>query len=94
MDQLEDGSITDRFFPLLPLLRSSLHPSCGLKTLLSGTGAYITIPFPNPEVEKRRRSISYNYATSGIDYAKGTEHLVGGTHTVLSTDEEFAAWTA
>ena len=51
------------------------------------------IPFPNPEVEKRRHSITYNYAASGIDYAKGTEHTVGGTHTVLATDEEFARWT-
>ena len=51
------------------------------------------IPFPTPEVEKRRHSITYNYAASGIDYAKGTEHTVGGTHTVLATDEEFARWT-
>ena len=51
------------------------------------------IPHPNPEVEKRRKSIAYNYASSGIDYAKGTEHSAGGTHTVLATDEEFAAWT-
>ncbi len=68
------------------IFSNPIHPYT--KSLLSA------IPFPNPEVEKRRRSISYNYATSGIDYAKGTEHLVGGTHTVLSTDEEFAAWTA
>jgi oligopeptide transport system ATP-binding protein len=44
-------------------------------------------------VEKRRQSITYDYATSGIDYAKGTENTVGGTHTVLATDEELAAWT-
>ena len=44
-------------------------------------------------VEKQRTSITYDYASSGIDYAKGTEHTVGGTHTVLATDEEFAAWT-
>ncbi len=50
------------------------------------------IPYPNPEVEKRRQSISYNYATSGIDYSKGTEHVVDGTHTVLATDAEFQAW--
>ena len=51
------------------------------------------IPHPNPEVEKRRKSIAYDYAASGIDYAKGTERSVGGTHTVLATEEEFARWT-
>ncbi len=50
------------------------------------------IPHPNPVVEKRRTSLTYDYATSGIDYAKGTEHSAGGTHKVLATDEEFAAW--
>ena len=28
---------------------------------------------------------------SGVDYTKGTEHLVDGTHYVLATDEEFEA---
>ena len=51
------------------------------------------IPHPKPGVEKHRVALTYNYATSGIDYAKGTEHSVGGTHTVLATDEEFDAWT-
>ena len=57
------------------------------KSLLSA------IPHPNPEVEKRRKSITYDYASSGIDYAKGMQHLVGGTHTVLATDAELAQWT-
>lgn len=51
------------------------------------------IPHPNPVVEKHRVALTYNYATSGIDYAKGTEHSAGGSHTVLATDEEFDAWT-
>ena len=51
------------------------------------------IPHPNPVVEKHRVALTYNYATSGIDYAKGTEHSVGGSHTVLATEEEFDAWT-
>ena len=62
-----------------------VHPYT--KSLLSA------IPHPNPEVEKRRKSITYDYASSGIDYAKGMQHLVGGTHTVLPTDAELAQWT-
>ena len=62
-----------------------VHPYT--KSLLSA------IPHPNPVVEKHRVALTYNYATSGIDYVKGTEHSVGGTHTVLATDEEFDAWT-
>lgn len=62
-----------------------VHPYT--KSLLSA------IPHPNPVVEKHRVGLTYNYATSGIGYAKGTEHSVGGTHTVLATDEEFDAWT-
>lgn len=62
-----------------------VHPYT--KSLLSA------IPHPNPVVEKHRVALTYNYATSGIDYARGTEHSVGGSHTVLATDEEFDAWT-
>ena len=62
-----------------------VHPYT--KSLLSA------ISHPNPEVEKRRKSITYDYASSGIDYAKGMQHLVGGTHTVLATDAELAQWT-
>lgn len=62
-----------------------IHPYT--KSLLSA------IPHPNPVVEKHRVALTYNYATSGIDYAKGTEHSVGGSHTVLATDEEFDVWT-
>ena len=51
------------------------------------------IPHPNPETEKRRKSITYDYASSGIDYAKGTEHVVSGSHKVLATDEELKRWT-
>ena len=66
------------------IFSNPIHPYT--KSLLSA------IPFPNPEVEKRRQSITYDYAASGIDYAKGTEHSAGGTHTVLATDEEFRSW--
>ena len=66
------------------IFSNPVHPYT--KSLLSA------IPHPNPEVEKRRKSIAYDYASSGIDYAKGTEHTAGGTHTVLATDEEFDSW--
>ena len=66
------------------IFSNPVHPYT--KSLLSA------IPHPNPEVEKRRKSIAYDYASSGIDYAKGTEHTVGGTHTVLATDEKFDKW--
>jgi oligopeptide transport system ATP-binding protein len=75
---VESGTKEEIFF-------HPLHPYT--KSLLSA------IPHPNPVVEKHRVALTYNYATSGIDYAKGTEHSVGGTHTVLATDEEFDAWT-
>ena len=67
------------------IFSNPIHPYT--KSLLSA------IPHPNPEVEKRRKALSYDYASSGIDYDKGSEHSAGGTHTVLATDEEFAAWT-
>ena len=35
---------------------------------------------------------SYDYATSGIDYTKGTSHHVEGSHYVKCTDDEFAQW--
>ena len=43
-------------------------------------------------VEKRRVAETYDYATSGIDYSKGTRHHVEGSHYVKCTDEEFAKW--
>ena len=75
---LETGT-TDEIF------NNPVHPYT--KSLLSA------IPIPNPELEKNREAISYDYKTSGIDYSKGTEHLVSGTHFVKCTDDEFKAWT-
>ena len=66
------------------IFSNPIHPYT--KSLLSA------IPHPNPEVEKRRKSVSYDYASSGINYAEGTEHSVGGTHTVLGTDAEVEKW--
>lgn len=67
------------------IFENPIHPYT--KSLLSA------IPHPNPRVEKTRTAITYDYATSGIDYQKGTSHLVDGTHRVLCTDEEFEKWT-
>ena len=66
------------------IFSNPVHPYT--KSLLSA------IPHPNPEIEKRRKSIAYDYATSGIDYTKGTVHNVGGTHTELGTDDEVEKW--
>ncbi len=52
------------------------------------------IPVANPELEKKRIAVTYNYETSGINYAVGDYHLIEGTHTVFGTDEEIARWTA
>ena len=68
------------------IFTNPVHPYT--KSLLSA------IPHPNPEVEKRRKSVAYDYATSGIDYAKGTERVLSGTHSVLATEEELERWTA
>ena len=67
------------------IFSNPIHPYT--KSLLSA------IPHPNPEIERRRKSLAYDYASSGIDYAKGTARCVGGTHTVLATEAELAAWT-
>ena len=68
------------------IFRNPIHPYT--QSLLSA------IPHPNPVVEKKRVALSYDYKTFGVDYTKGTEHLVEGSHRVLATDEEFASWTA
>ncbi len=61
-----------------------IHPYT--KSLLSA------IPVPNPAVEKNRILECYNYKTSGIDYSKGSYHLVEGMHYVKCTDDEFYKW--
>lgn len=46
----------------------------------------------DPDKERTRVAIPYDYKSSGIDYAKGTYHLCEGEHYVLATDEEFKRW--
>lgn len=67
------------------IFNNPIHPYT--KSLLSA------IPHPNPRVEKSRVALSYDYASSGIHYNDGTQHLVDGTHYVLATDEHFDQWT-
>lgn len=63
-----------------------IHPYT--KSLLSA------IPHANPIKEKQRVAITYDYATSGIDYSKGIQQQVSDTHCVLATEEEYTAWIA
>ena len=67
------------------IFSNPIHPYT--KSLLSAN------PSPNPRVEKTRQVMHYDYATSGIDYLKGTLRNVGGTHQVLATEEELERWT-
>ena len=68
------------------IFSNPIHPYT--KSLISA------IPHPNPIVEKVRIAEEYCYETSGIDYSKGKEQHVGGTHYVLATDEEFKSWVS
>ncbi len=67
------------------IFNNPIHPYT--KSLLSA------IPQPNPNAEKKRTAVSYDYRTSGIDYHKGSQQHVDGQHYVLATPEELAAWT-
>lgn len=63
------------------IFNNPLHPYT--KSLLSA------IPHPNPAVEKKRKSFTYSYEESGLDYSAGTQHKVSDTHFVLGTDADF-----
>ncbi|WP_177188676.1 hypothetical protein [Alkalibacterium subtropicum] len=39
-----------------------------------------------PIIEQLRTALSYDYATSGLDYSEGTLHNAGGTLELLGTD--------
>ncbi|MCD8028995.1 MAG: ATP-binding cassette domain-containing protein [Erysipelotrichaceae bacterium] len=76
LGHMVESGTTDEIFS------NPIHPYT--KSLLSA------IPEPNPVLEKKRTSLSYDYATSGLNYEAGTEHYVTDTHYVLATDDEFA----
>ena len=76
---LVETGTTDEIFS------NPIHPYT--RSLLSA------VPHPNPEVEKRRKSVAYDKKASGIDYEQGVEHNVGGTHAVLATEQELSQWT-
>lgn len=63
------------------IFNNPLHPYT--KSLLSA------IPHPNPDVEKNRVSLTYNYEESGLNYEAGKQHKITDTHYVLATDAEF-----
>ena len=66
------------------IFSNPIHPYT--KSLISA------IPHPNPNVEKGRIAISYDYSSSGIDYSLGEKKHIDGTHYVLATDEELKNW--
>lgn len=66
------------------IFSNPIHPYT--RSLLSA------IPSPNPLVEKNRTTFSYNAKEEGVDYSKGREYLIEGTHTVLATEKELAQW--
>ena len=66
------------------IFHNPIHPYT--KSLLSA------IPSPNPVVERNKKTFMYEYEKSGIDYTKGTQQHIGGSHYVLATDEELQKW--
>ena len=66
------------------IFHNPIHPYT--KSLLSA------IPSPNPVVERNKKTFMYEYERSGIDYTKGTQQHIGGSHYVLATDEELQKW--
>ncbi len=67
------------------IFNNPIHPYT--RSLLSA------IPLPDPQLEKGRTPIEYDYKTSGIDYNIGKEQKLSETHFVLATDEELERWT-
>lgn len=43
--------------------------------------------------EKRQHHVTYERKNQGVDYAEGTEQLIGGSHFALVAEDELASWT-
>lgn len=67
------------------IFENPVHPYT--RSLLSA------IPLPNPRAEKRRVTLHYDYAASGLDYNVGEMRGLGGKHFVFGTEEQVAEWT-
>lgn len=78
LGHLVESGTTDEIFS------NPVHPYT--RSLLSA------IPEPNPIVEKKRTSLSYDAKEQGVDYTKGSRQHLGGTHYVLATDDELKQW--
>ena len=78
LGHLVESGTTDEIFS------NPIHPYT--RSLLSA------IPEPNPEVEKKRTSLSYDAREQGVDYTQGKRQHISGTHYVLATDDELVRW--
>lgn len=68
------------------IFNNPIHPYT--KSLLSA------IPIPDPDLEKNRTALTYDYKESGLDYTKGELHHIDGEHYVLGTKENIEEWSA
>lgn len=74
---VEVGTVKDIF-------ENPVHPYT--KSLLSA------IPAPNPIVEKNKKLVHYDYASSGLNYEESKEIKLSETHTVLAREKDLAEW--
>lgn len=70
---VETGTVDDIF-------SNPIHPYT--KSLLS------SIPSPNPIVERNKKSITYDYASSGLDYEASQQMKISETHQVLARPQD------
>lgn len=66
------------------IFNNPIHPYT--KSLLS------VVPTPNPILEKNKKTFSYDYESSGLDYENAKLTHIDGQHEVRATEEELAKW--